>query len=498
MDSDSEPRRAREVRYGGLLIFLTVAAAFRFAALGRQPLWLDEASDASLGARPFWSCVLGEFVHPPLYRTLLHFMVMEAGTSAFAVRLLPAVFGILAVPAIAVLARRLSSKVELTAVALAATSPFLIFYSQENRNYSLFILLSVVATALFLRFCDSAGGLSLYCGIAILLIYTHYLSVFVLLAHEAVYWRHFRIRARDWVLARVVLLLAFAPWFVWVAVHYQSESRLFIPLAGLIPLALLRFFLGYGIAASDVAWQAESLRSRILEEAPVVLPALLLFTWLLWRGIRSGWKPHVKTLFAWIVIVPWAVLTVLAPWLRLAHERYLAFQAPFLLLVIAAGICSLSLRRRAIAVLMVCCLVGFALAAYYAAPGSLFGYQFRYAKENWPGAASFIRTERADAVIIAPGYLSLALDRYSLGAARQLEMYSGSALPDFTPATHRVALVISHSGPEQEQLRATLDTAYARIAERTFPSQNGIRVIVYDVESRLQIVAGRTWVATRR
>ena len=93
-------------------------------------------------------------------------------------------------------------------------------------------------------------------------------------------------------------------------------------------------------------------------------------------------------------------------------------------------------------------------------PGSVFGYRFRYAKENWPGAAAFVRQEQADAVIIAPGYLNLALDRYPRGAVRKIRTPAdSSALPDLKGA-QRVALLMSHSGQAQERLRAALDATY--------------------------------------
>ena len=409
------------------------------------------------------------------------FVVLGFGNSAAALRFLPAVFGILAVPSMAILARQLHLKVELTAAALVATSPFLIFFSQENRDYSLFILLALLSTWAFWRFRETGRGLALYCGLSILLLYTHYLAVFILLAHEVVYWRHSHQRLRDWMLARVAILAAFAPWAFWVAAHYRGESRIFISPVSLVPTALLRFFLGYGILAADSTRQAESLLSRLLGEGPIIIPAFCLFGWLLWQGARRvSSRPEVRTLFAAIIVIPWVTLVLLAPWTQLVHERYLAFQAPFILLLVAVGLCSLRWRARLFASLALALVVAFSLGAYYGAPGSLLGYRLRYAKENWPGAAAFVRQEHADTLIVAPEYLSLALDRYPLGAVWEIRTpANSSALPDLK-GKRRVALLISHSGLAQIRLRDALDTTYPRIAERVFSSQNSIQVVVYD------------------
>jgi hypothetical protein len=137
-------------------------------------------------------------------------------------------------------------------------------------------------------------------------------------------------------------------------------------------------------------------------------------------------------------------------------------------------------RARLFASLALAVVVTFSLGAYYGAPGSLLGYRLRYAKENWPGAAAFIRQQQADMVVVSPGYLNLALDRYPRGAVREIStLADSSAAPDLRDA-RRVALVTSHSGVAQELLRASLDASYTRIAEKVFPSQNSIRVIVYD------------------
>lgn len=69
-----------------LFVILAGAAIFRFATLGRQPLWFDEAADASFAARTFWNCVFAEHVHPPLYRALLHFIILPLGNSATVLR----------------------------------------------------------------------------------------------------------------------------------------------------------------------------------------------------------------------------------------------------------------------------------------------------------------------------------------------------------------------------------------------------------------------------
>jgi 4-amino-4-deoxy-L-arabinose transferase-like glycosyltransferase len=481
----TELRRQSWQERGILSLLVTLGAVLRFVALGRQPLWLDEATDAAFARQSFWKCVFAEAVHPPLYRALLHFIVVRSGDSAVAVRFLPALFGVLTIPAMVILARRLFPGTEIAAAALAATSPFLIFFSQENRDYSLFILLTVLATWAFWRFCESGRGLPLYTALSILLVYTHYLAMFVLLAHEIVFWWRERRSPRDWMLARAAVFCAVAPWLLWAAGRYHEESRMFVAPALLIPSTLLRFFVGYGIAPSDAVRKAQPWSSKIVSEGPIVVPAFCLFAWVLWRGARRAVaRPRLTILLTCILLLPWATLVILAPWIKLTQERYLAFQAPFVLLLIAAGLDSLLTRGRAIVGAMLALVIAFSLTAYYGAPGARFGYRFRYGKENWAGAAAFVRQEHPDVVILAPGYLYLPFDRYPIGQSREIRTTAGVFSP---PDVHArgVALILSHAGPAEERLRTELDATYPRIAEATFPAQNLIRVIVYDTSSSL-------------
>jgi hypothetical protein len=186
-----------------------------------------------------------------------------------------------------------------------------------------------------------------------------------------------------------------------------------------------------------------------------------------------------------MLVIPWAALVILAPWLKLTQERYFAFQAPFILMLIAAGLCSLPKPGRFFAGAMLALVVGFSLAAYYGAPGSAFGYRFLYGKENWAGASAFVRQQQADTVILAPGYLNLPFDRYLRGKSREIQTVGGSFSPPDLQDARRVALVLSHTSSAEDRLREHLDSIYPQLAQATFPAQDMIRVIVYDASAPL-------------
>lgn len=110
-----------------------------------------------------------ENVHGPLYSLVLHLWTSVAGDARWSLRFPSAIAGVLTVPAFAWLAGRWLGRDAVTPAAwLAAGSPFLVWYSQEARNYSLLVLCVCASAAALLelqRRCDLAG-VGRYLGLA--------------------------------------------------------------------------------------------------------------------------------------------------------------------------------------------------------------------------------------------------------------------------------------------------------------------------------------------
>jgi hypothetical protein len=224
-------------------------------------------------------------------------------------------------------------------------------------------------------------------------------------------------------------------------------------------------------------------------EGPILLPALVISVWLVRRGIAVIPPGAERTLLGSVLLLPWLALILLAPWIQLAEIRYLAFQAPFLLLLLASGTASLGRPARYFAAAAFGVITVVSLLAYYGVSETLVGYPARYAKEDWRGAAEFVRRSRADTVLISPSYLSLPLTRYPLGPARQIEMPAEAyGVPDLREA-RRIALVIGRAGLAQGKLRAAMDATYSWAAEEVFLSQHRITVVVYDIPAHSESLA---------
>ena len=127
--------------------------AFRFATLDVQSFWLDELVTASLLDRGFGEMLDGvreTEATPYLYYVLAWPWAQAFGLGEVGLRSLSALAGTLAVPVSYGGGRRARSRrVGAVVAALVAVHPFLVWYAQEARAYSLLVLLGA-CTVLFL------------------------------------------------------------------------------------------------------------------------------------------------------------------------------------------------------------------------------------------------------------------------------------------------------------------------------------------------------------
>ena len=186
-----------------------LAAVLRFATLSSQSYWLDESQAVhelhlSFGAMlSAWSRY--EW-NPPLYLLVAWPWAKLFGTGEFALRSLSALLGIGLIPLIYLCGRELVSRpAGLVTAAFAAVNPFMIWYSQEAREYMLLVVLCAGSLLFFARAWRTGGRRDLiwWAVLSILALLTQYYAGF-LVAPEglALVYRH---RSRITALALAVL-----------------------------------------------------------------------------------------------------------------------------------------------------------------------------------------------------------------------------------------------------------------------------------------------------
>ena len=131
-----------------LLVIVGLGTGLRLFQIGNKGLWLDEAFSVWLGwhsLSEILSWVVRIDQHPPLYYFLLHFW-MALGDSALIVRSFSALMGVLTIPIMYLLGRRLMGRNGgLLAAMILAISPFHVRFAQETRMYTLLTLNATLA-----------------------------------------------------------------------------------------------------------------------------------------------------------------------------------------------------------------------------------------------------------------------------------------------------------------------------------------------------------------
>jgi len=215
------------------LVVITVsAAAVRIATLGLQGLDHDEATTAFGVLQPTFGGTLAAVEHlertPPIYYILawLWTKPLGFGSGAVDLRLLSATFGSLTVPVVYLAARELATRrAGVVAAMLVALNPFLVWYSQEARAYSLLVLLIALGLYLFVRALRKPNGrnLGLWALVSILALCTHYFAAFVIVA-EAI-WLLTTTRPRRRTLAAVGAIAAAGGALVPLALTQQGSGE---------------------------------------------------------------------------------------------------------------------------------------------------------------------------------------------------------------------------------------------------------------------------------
>jgi 4-amino-4-deoxy-L-arabinose transferase-like glycosyltransferase len=130
-----------------------LAAILRFAGLGHQGFWFDEGNTALLvhfSPGKMLGLIPQSESTPPLYYCIAWVWARMFGYGEAGLRSLSALAGVATVPVAYGAARKLvSERAGVIAAALTACNPFLIWYSQEARSYSLLVLLTALSLLAF-------------------------------------------------------------------------------------------------------------------------------------------------------------------------------------------------------------------------------------------------------------------------------------------------------------------------------------------------------------
>ncbi len=263
--------------------------------------------------------------HPPLYYLVLRSWVKVFGSSVAAMRIPSAIIGALCVMATFWFCMELfgSTLPSLLAAFLAAVSPFYVAYSRQAREYSLFTLTLILASAALIRAVRTNSPLWFF-AYAILVAVGLYCQLFflcIVVAHVFYVLREApKVAQSRAIYALLLSLILYVPWLASAFAHWGNISNDMAWAGGYYPLKFL--FIRWLFNLGAVFFDAE-FRYPGTAVALVPIFALIIYAFV---ALRHATKAS-RTLIVSLAIVPIVLVAVkdaTAGTILSAQARYLA------------------------------------------------------------------------------------------------------------------------------------------------------------------------------
>lgn len=420
---------ARWTRPVAVVAALGVAAlVIRLIVL--RGIWIDEAISVQQARLP-WGAMLDQLrsvdVHPPGFQALLWGAVRVVGTGTIAVKLVSILAGVALVPALyatgaALWDRRAGS----TAAALGVAAPLLVWYSQEARMYSVFMLLGVLALHGQVQAVrrGRVADWALYAVATAAMLWTQYFAVFPIVVQQlgfvAALWlrRHDRDERRrllvGWSLASLVAAALLAPLVPFASDQLDAyRTRRAGPVrdvpsqAGTDVSGVGGDLSVYAVIANGIwavlGYHADRAMAQIGALWPIGMLAALV-------ALGRRWCRSTSLLVALVVLPALALFALGLVKRDLFEVRYFAGAVPILLLLIGRAISVPERSRVGVAVLGTVALAtsGVALVDQQLNGANPRRYDFGSALGAVRDAA-----DEDDVLLYEPSYLAAVVDYYA-------------------------------------------------------------------------------------
>jgi 4-amino-4-deoxy-L-arabinose transferase-like glycosyltransferase len=420
--------RSTAVELSVLAGLTALAAVLRFATIAHQSFWFDEAQAAHEMQRSFggmlalWS---SNEPNPPLFFVIAWPWAKLFGTGEAGLRSLSAVAGVLTVPITWLAGRELiSSRAGLVGAALATFSPFMIWYSQEAREYMLLTMLCAASIWRFARVlrAPSSRNLGWWAVVAALALATQYFAAFLICAEAG--WLLYALRRRSVAVAIGVLVIVEAA-LLPHAIQHAAHPAHWIGSVGPLSVRVQQLPVAFGFNTLYKGGGAILSYGLIGAAVLAAVVSMLLIVGADTRELRGA--GIAAGLGACVILIPLALALVGRDYVE--ARALLPAWIPLALLIGAAC----TARRTpwagaALAAVM--------LAAFVWATARIDGH-VGYQRQNWRGVASALGSFSGTRAIVADGgtYASAPLALYLPGVA-----WTGSAQ---APQAGRQAVTVS-------------------------------------------------------
>lgn len=446
-DADDAPGAAG-VGVQFLLLMSLLGLVVRAYGLMSQSLWVDEMLTWQAirpGADRFFVEQILDTIQGPLFMALA-WPLVRAGDPALMMRLPSLLAGVLSVPLFGiVVAGWLDRRAARLALLLFALNPFLIWYSQEGRGYSLMMMWLLAAVLVYQRMRrrgpspGGAVGLGVL-GAAAALCNLSLLFLWAAMAVGLVLLQRPNGRGRDrawWALAFALAGVLVAPWLLKASGIWAVER--IVPGAGTgealrgettftwlaLPYSFFNFFYGNSFGPSLRELHQPDRLATVRAWTPLLAAgALPVGIGLLMAVVRPSRR--LLALWLWIAI-PLALMVFLAvrnfkPW----NPRYVLVILPWVLVLTAYGLSRLPVRIGMALAALWCGLTLWSLGNYY--------WNGSYAKADVRGAVERIEAQNDPQWPILAPVITAVANFYHDGPAEILGAFEWAALTDAASA----------------------------------------------------------------
>ncbi len=481
---------SKKIFYLTLCLLIAISIGVNLLTVTDQSIRLDESQSlwAATKSVPGIINYISQDVQVPLYELLLHFWIQIFGTNIAIVRGLSFIFFILTLPVLYKVYRQVAGRsMSLLGVTIFSLSPFILWYSNEARMYTMFALATSLDHLFFLQLYKSKGekGKLGYFLSTLFGMFSHYFFIFFLFTQfiyvafntffnvgsesiKAKLWakRRFLIRYISLLFLDGIFFLPWAIYFIFQGIASSTQPLIPIPTSYDIFATFINFL--FGFQSSDVQTLMVSL-----------WPLIVLVLFFIFTRRKSN---HVlyKGYFLLTAFFPILLIFLLSFFKPIFLSRYLIFVTPSLFFIIAWILLSYSKRTSYILI-----------AIFLSLLLSLLFYQnlspFTPVKENYLGVSQFLdeKATASDLIAVSAPFTIYPVAYTYKGEAGivtipKWDLYSHGAMPAFNLSTfqknlqsyqeeyNNIFVVLSYDQGYQKDIQHYMDTHYKRLIVKTF------------------------------
>ena len=387
-----------------LIIILIIGIVIRFWGIGDKSLWIDEIYSYLFSSqKTFFDSFIFMFadLSPPIYYLTLYLWIKLSGNSELMLRFPSFLAGIASIIIIYFSTKKIFNKqIALGSAILTGLSPVMLYYSQEARPYSLFVLFSIITVSIWIEIINKIKNDDLnpktlfkYTIFSLLTIFTHYWGL-ILVFFQILYMFVFSLIKKR----KLKSLFVSA-----INIFYISNFYLFFQYLILKKYSLI---LNPAIARVNNLNPIVQIFNQIFYDNYIFFLIIVIFLLFNIKRIKTFIISEitVKKLaspliyLTYIIILPVCMYLILDKTSSLLHPRHLIFIVPVAYILISYIVFSFDESKKLIKNISLFCLSAAFLGIYLFIPQKLENKSFTYysrPKQEWNESTKYL-TNAAD------------------------------------------------------------------------------------------------------